>query len=87
MMISPKGYIEQLKDADYPELIRQRDELIDRIREYERKEIAGDRSGSEWCIEPSPDVHYQMDLEYLGKLCAFMQEKYNEEYVWVGRKW
>ena len=34
---------------------------------------------------PSPDVRYQMHLEYLAELCRIMQEKYNEEYVWGSR--
>ena len=82
MMISPDGYIMHLKDSDYNELIRERDELIKSIREFEESEKKGDRSGEEWHICPSPEVRYQCNLEYLAKLCKLMNEKYNTEYVW-----
>ena len=36
-------------------------------------------------IQP-PDVRYMMYLECLGKLCSYMQEKYNTDYVWGDRK-
>lgn len=49
---------------------------------YEKKEKAGDRSGDEWMINPSPDVCYQVYLEYLAEMCKLMHQKYNEDYVW-----
>lgn len=82
MMISPGGYIEDFKDADYNTLIKERDELIAYIVEYEKKEKAGDRSGDEWMINSSPDVCYQVHLEYLAEMCKLMHQKYNEDYVW-----
>lgn len=85
MMISPVAYLEQLKDASYLELIRERDQLIEYIWEYEKAEMAGDRSAPEWRYCPAPDVQYQMHLEYLSELCGFMKEKYNDEYVLGGR--
>ena len=85
MMISPGYFAEQMKDYAYPELIRERDELIRYIQEFEKKEMAGDRSDPEWRYSPSPDVRYQMHLEYLAKLCGIMHEKYNDVYVWGGR--
>ena len=85
MMISPKAYIEQLKEADYQKLIEERDELIHSIREFEKKEMAGDRTGEEWNLHPQPDVRYQMYLVYLGELCLLMKERYNDEYVWGDR--
>ena len=85
MMISPMSYLEEHKDDSYPDLIRERDRLIDYIREYEKKVMDGDRSDPGWKYCPSPDVQYQMHLEYLSGLCGYMKEKYNEEYVWGGR--
>lgn len=86
MMISPDYYIEQLKDADYLQLIEERNGLVEAIKDFEEKELAGDRSGDEWMIMPSPEVVYQMNLEYLGRLCEFMKEKYNQEYVWENKR-
>ena len=85
MMISPSGYGEMLKDTSYPELIRERDRLIRFIRKFEKDEMAGDRSDPRWRMCPSPDVQYQMNLEYLAVLCGMMHEKYNREYVWGER--
>ena len=86
MMISPDGYIESLIDADYNTLIEERDQLIDFIVEFEQKEKAGDRSGEEWRFMPSPEVRYQMHLEYLAVLCKLMHKKYNEDYVWGDKR-
>lgn len=75
MMISPEGYISQFENATYEEMIKERDRLIRYIRKYEKLEKAGDRTGVDWMIRPSPDVQYQMYLEYLSELCALMKEK------------
>ncbi len=85
MMISPQGFEAQLENKTYPELIRERDELLELVRKFEQDELAGDRSDPGWRYCPKPDVQYQQHLEYLAVLCKFMQEKYNEEYVWGGR--
>lgn len=82
MMISPGYFAEQIKNYAYPELIRERDELIRYIQEFEKKDMAGDRSDPEWRYSPSPVVRYQMYFEYLAELCGIMKEKYNTEYVW-----
>ncbi len=86
MMISPASYIDKFEDAEYLQLIEERDRLLAFIKNYEEKDIAGDRSGEEWSIHPQPDVRYQMYLEYLGELCNLMREKYNTDYVWGDRK-
>ena len=85
MMISPDSYMEMLKDKSYTDLIQCRDHLITSVRQFEQNERKGDRSDPSWNCRPSPDVVYQMQLEYLSRLCSFMKEKYNEEYVWGGR--
>ena len=86
MMICPEYYAKQWGNTSYPELIRERDDLIGYLREFEEKETAGDRSDPEWRYCPSPEVKYQMHFEYLEALCGIMREKYNSEYVWGGRK-
>ena len=85
MMISPQGFETRLKSYTYPELIRERNELLELIRKFEQDELVGDRSDPSWHVCPMPDVQYQMHLEYLAVLCGFMKEKYNDEYVWGGR--
>ena len=76
MMISPEGFIEMNKDKNYKELIKVRDELISDLRSFEADPY------QKGFIDPSPEVVYQMNLQYLGKLCELIAEKYNQEYVW-----
>lgn len=86
MMISPECFIEEQKNKSYKQLIEERNELIRKISEFEEKEKAGDRSGEEWFICPSPQVRYQSNLEYLAELCKYMQQRYNKEYVHGDKK-
>ncbi len=85
MMISPQQFTENYRNAPYLKLIEERDRLIREIRRFEKNEIAGNRNGQEWKYCPSPDVRYQMHLEYLSGICCLMEKRYNEAYVWGGR--
>lgn len=71
-MISPDYFIEEYKDMAYEELLPVRDELIDEIREFEKN--VPDNGG----ISPSPSTMYQVRLEYLGKLCELIVDKYRD---------
>ena len=75
MMISPDTYAEMFADKSYAELIKERDELIESIRDFEKN--SADEEA--YMICPSPDVIYQMNLEYLSELCRLIREKYREE--------
>ena len=81
MMISPDTFIVGYKDKPYLELMKERDSLMESVRWFEQAEIAGDRSDPAWRYCPSPDVQYQVNLEYLSALCQLMQERYNRDYV------
>lgn len=78
MMISPEWYIDEQKIKQYKELIKERDKLLKEIVNFENKNIPDD----EYLIDPSPEVRYQCNLKYLGKLCELISEKYNMEFVW-----
>ena len=84
MMISPISYIEELKDNSFEQLIAERDSLIQEIKELEKIAFkkGEDRTDPAWQFHPGPDVRYQMNLEYLAKLCSFIEEKYNREIVY-----
>lgn len=77
MMISPEGYMEELREKSYRDLLSIREELLDEIRAFESRSYDPELD----MIKPSPEVIYQMNLEYLGKLCELISEKYNKEYV------
>ena len=85
MMIDPKYYTLQFENADYHDLIKERDHLIKLLKRFEKKELAGDRSGEEWHFKEQPDVVYKFQLEYLIELCKLMNEKYENEYYCTGR--
>ncbi len=78
-MISPEAFIEfECKDKSYKELLKIREELLKSIHDFENSDI----SQEAMLICPSPDVVYQMNLEYLGELCKLISETYNREVVW-----
>lgn len=79
MMISPEGYIESYKNKPYRELLTVRDKLLDEIRAFEDHTYNPELE----MIHPSPEVVYQCNLEYLGKLCELIAEKYNQEFMEV----
>ena len=78
-MISPQSFVKEFDDESYETLIKERDKLIREIRHFEKyQEEIMNREGSYIC--PSPDVVYQMNLEYLGALCMLISKKFNEKY-------
>ncbi len=78
-MISPQSFVDEFDDESYATLLKERDKLIREIRHFEkhREEIM---NSEEVYICPSPDVVYQMNLEYLGALCMLISKKFNEEF-------
>ena len=79
MMISPKGYIETVKDLSYEELLKERDSLLRRIRKFERdyRKNSDDLLLVARC--PSPDVEYLCNLMYLAELCNLISDKFIEK--------
>ena len=71
-MVSPDYFVEEYKDMTYEELLPVRDELIEDIREFEKK---GPGVGG---MQPSPNTMYQVRLEYLGKLCELIASKFQD---------
>lgn len=83
MMISPESFIEfECKGKSYKELLKIRDEILASVYDFENGRI----SSEEKMIMPSPEVKYQMNLEYLGVLCKLISETYNQEVVWQGEE-
>ena len=77
MMISPYSYIEEQKNKNYKQLIKERDKLLKEIYEFENNQS----NAEEEIMCPSPEVVYQCNLMYLGELCDLIAEKYNKEYI------
>lgn len=84
MMISPEMYIMEHQNDTFSQLLQERDELIEEIRRLEKMVFGEDYESEEWLTHPSPEVKYQMNLQYLAELCKFISKKYNREIVWGG---
>ena len=82
MMICPESYIEEHKNDTFEQLIEERNELIKEIKHLEGFIFGDIPIPDEEYYHPTPDVRYQMNLEYLSALCKFICEKYNKEVVW-----
>ena len=81
MMISPLSYIKEHENDTFEQLMKERDRLVNEIRDLEHLVFDEERTSDEWFIKPSPYVKYQMSLEYLSSLCTFIQQKFNAEIV------
>lgn len=79
MMISSDAFLSQYENASYFELLKLKNELIQNITDFEND---FDMKDSGWGCNPSPDVHYQWNLEVLGKVAQMLQEAFNKEYEW-----
>ena len=76
-MICPKTAADDLKDKTYAELLEERDEYLEYVREFE----AHRDEPIDHTICPTPETRYQWNMEYLGELCKRIAEKYRDEYV------
>lgn len=79
MMVSPSSFLSDYENATYFELLKLKNDLVQRISDFEKDY---DMKNLKWGIDPSPDVHYQWNLEVLGKLAQILQEAFNKEYEW-----
>ena len=80
MMKSPGGIIEEYNDKSYTELIFVRDDLIAKIRDFEKCKIDSIDS-TESNMNSSLQVVYRCNLDYLGRVCKLISEKYNREFL------
>lgn len=77
MMMSPEGFLAEYENATYFDLLKLKNELVQRISEFENDY---NQEKLEWGRHPKPDVHYQWNLEVLSKLTLMLQEAFNSEY-------
>ncbi len=76
-MISPEIFAELNADKTYAELLDVRDELIADIKGFE---AAPANEDLDMIICPGPDVVYQMNHEYLSKICLLIVQKFQEQH-------
>lgn len=87
MMISPETYMELHRNDTFPQLLKEKDTLVEELHRLEKIVFSENHESDEWMVHPDPQVRYQMNLEYLAKLCFFISKKYNKEIVWAGCDW
>lgn len=76
MMIDSKDYIESIKDEPLEELLKERDEFIKEMHEFENKEKEDLDDIVITC--PSPETQYQFSFLYLAELCKVISERLND---------
>lgn len=75
-MLDPGTFIEmECRGKSYRELLEIRDGLLKEIRAFEEDRLPPQAR----MILPSPEVRYQVTLEYLGELFKLIAETYREE--------
>lgn len=79
MMMPPECLIEELRDKNLSELIKERNELIKGIENLEKIVFESPKVSEEWNTCPGPNVKYSWCHEYLAKLCELIREKYTEQ--------
>lgn len=78
-MISPYSYIDEHVNDTFDELMKERDELVKEINDLEKLIFTDtEKKSSAWRMCPSPDVRYQVRLEYLSELCEYMSERHRD---------
>ena len=75
--MSPETFVNINRDKSYRELLEVRDELLERIHEYER----GPKQGTSYLhiYGLGPSERYAYDLKVFPKICELIVEKFTEE--------
>ena len=74
MLMTPKMYVDSLKDKSISEMIRTRDELIDDMREYED----AIRKGYDVVMTPDPIIIYKNNYMCLIEVCRLIHENIDD---------
>lgn len=83
MTIEPCVMIELYENYTYAQLIKARNELLERILSFEAEEKSGVRDSEEWSVRPGPRFRYKMDLDNLQEILRIMADKYDEDTIMV----
>lgn len=80
MMLCPSAYVSVLEDEPYNVLIEKKNNLVEEIKELEEMMFSRESPVGGYDICPSPDVMYQVKLDYLSELCKLMTNRFNADY-------
>lgn len=79
MMISPESYINEKLQQSIEELMIERQTLQFELDKLELILTKKDYSDSAWLSKPGPELQYQMNLEYMSKLCKLIADKIQQK--------
>lgn len=74
MLLHPDEFIKRYEDTSYEGLLAVWDRLLADIKDFETR-----KTDTEELMIPSSGSVYQCNLQYLGRLCELIAEKYREE--------
>lgn len=80
MMMSPEEYVYSHRDDSIEELIKERNSLIENLKELEKIVFDPDKKSTEWLTIPGPDVQYSFCCCFIVEICKLIRDKYNNEY-------
>lgn len=75
--MSPEAFLCKYENANYLELLKLKNELVQSISDFENDY---DQEKFDWSLCPLPDVYYQWNLQVLSKVVEMLQEAFNNEY-------
>lgn len=78
-MIAPESYVLRYKDSPYTDLIKARNELIEKMQKLEHGFLnPPDTLEAEMCLCPSPSTIYSVYFDYLIELTKLMASRSHE---------
>lgn len=75
MMLSPKDYIKEFESASLKKILSERDRIIDFMHDFENNKLPK----KYYERDPSPEVVYLTNVDYLKELCDLIKLKIHEK--------
>ncbi len=75
MMISPEHFRSLHENDSYEELLAVRDDLLERIRRFEKDGAPAE----EMFCSPSPESRYQSYLHFTAEICKLIADRYRDD--------
>lgn len=74
MMLNPNDYRKEFEDASLKKVLQERDRIIDFMHDFENNKLPK----KYYERDPSPEVVYTTNIDYLKEICDLIKVKRNE---------
>ena len=74
-MLNPQDYIKEFEAASLKKILQERDRIIEFMHDFENNKLPK----KYYERDPSPEVVYLTNLEYLKEICDLIKVKMNED--------